>query len=94
MVSDLRIRILFKDGSSSLNPCSDGIWSRTLRLTLRISMLTETGLNPCSNGIWSRTWHLMTLQGDKLEEVLILVLMEYGLGLTTQRDGYLQVALS
>ena len=37
------------------------------------------GLNPCFNGIWSRT-RLDILSKDVLIYVLILVLMEYGLG--------------
>ena len=38
-----------------------------------------TGLNPCFNGIWSRTKFQVGEFTNK--EVLILVLMEYGLGL-------------
>ena len=34
-------------------------------------------LNPCSNGIWSLT--IVALLSGMTDEVLILVLMEYGL---------------
>ena len=58
-----------------LNPCSNGIWS----LTLRRSTLTGRSvcLNPCSNGIWSLT--RASPAHGAAHEVLILVLMEYGL---------------
>ena len=59
-----------------LNPCSNGIWSAR-------GDVSETGqvsscLNPCSNGIWSAR-HQIDLQAEEWIEVLILVLMEYGL---------------
>ena len=37
------------------------------------------GLNPCFNGIWSRTV-TQAVAEEQLGYVLILVLMEYGLG--------------
>ena len=39
----------------SLNPCSNGIWSLTVRKTG--ARETVNCLNPCSNGIWSLTLH-------------------------------------
>ena len=61
-----------------LNPCFNGRWSRT---TYRGDCLTDCclSLNPCFNGRWSRTTenkHYVIQQ----EYVLILVLMEDGLG--------------
>ena len=60
-----------------LNPCFNGIWSRTPHKFR--SMATLNSLNPCFNGIWSRTTY--ELADCKGRAVLILVLMEYGLGL-------------
>ena len=40
-------------GGHSLNPCFNGIWSRTNVLTL--NAVAQICLNPCFNGIWSRT---------------------------------------
>ena len=62
-----------------LNPCSNGIWSLT-KITPPCSKL-NTGLNPCSNGIWSLTLYQISYQ-YWVNDVLILVLMEYGLWLT------------
>ena len=61
----------------SLNPCYNGIWSRTNKIL--IIRRRWQSLNPCYNGIWSRT------QSDSGRNVtpymvLILVIMEYGLG--------------
>ncbi len=36
-----------------LNPCFNGIWSRTMRFLLPLDWMKC--LNPCFNGIWSRT---------------------------------------
>ena len=41
------------DIRSRLNPCSNGIWSLTLRALMTTRALRS--LNPCSNGIWSLT---------------------------------------
>ena len=38
-----------------------------------------TSLNPCFNGIWSRSPELKESEDEKIR-VLIIVLMEYGLG--------------
>ena len=49
MVSDKQMDWLNKNNRMSLNPCSNGIWSRTL-----IALPVQTGqarLNPCFNGI-------------------------------------------
>ena len=62
--------------ASRLNPCSNGIWSLT-HVTLTVTT-AEGGLNPCSNGIWSLTLSVTSLANTP-EQVLILVLMEYGL---------------
>ena len=42
-------------------------------------------LNPSFNGIWSRTLDVVPPFGHTLVVVLILLLMEYGLGLKVQR---------
>ena len=62
----------------SLNPCSNGIWSRT-RTALEPLTKTASGLNPCFNGIWSRTPNEERGHCPQRSAVLILVLMEYGL---------------
>ena len=50
-------------------------------------------LNPCFNGIWSRT---SVRVGDTVEvtQVLILVLMEYGLGHRPKTSHNPQLSLS
>ena len=58
-----------------LNPCSNGIWSLTR--VARIVRDAAMGLNPCSNGIWSLT--IIHIPRHLNPDVLILVLMEYGL---------------
>ena len=62
--------------SARLNPCSNGIWSLTLYV--RSHVVIVRGLNPCSNGIWSLTKHWID-NPCNVDDVLILVLMEYGL---------------
>ena len=61
-----------------LNPCFNGICSRSLTLHLMQSVTSGHSLNPCFNGICSRS-----AVGDKWAQptlvVLILVLMEYAL---------------
>ena len=61
---------------AGLNPCSNGIWSLT-ECNTAIGC-KESCLNPCSNGIWSLT-ALQRYFRPRVYEVLILVLMEYGL---------------
>ena len=59
-----------------LNPYSTGIWSATL--TKIISSCQQTiCLNPYSTGIWSAT-NKKKMNKEALE-VLILILLEYGL---------------
>ena len=74
MVSDEEVTVDVEE-TESLNPCSNGIWS----LTVKAHRLyrCQFRLNPCSNGIWSLTESSMSLNIDWA--VLILVLMEYGL---------------
>ncbi len=69
----------FANGLSKdcLNPCFNGIWSRTKMLWLSALFWS---LNPCFNGIWSRT-SLISTRWKRRPSVLILVLIEYGLGL-------------
>ncbi len=43
-----------------------------------LRLFNPKGLNPCFNGIWSRTGFLWMVVFEAI--VLILVLMEYGLG--------------
>ena len=64
--------------SLGLNPCYNGIWSRTRNQNTYNDYL-QNSLNPCYNGIWSRTKKL-TDEEKKARRVLILVIMEYGLG--------------
>ena len=61
---------------NGLNPCFNGRWSRTRMKTLNTN---QSCLNPCFNGRWSRT-AVLRFAGLK-PIVLILVLMEDGLGL-------------
>ena len=76
MVSDKQIGVWDYE-CKCLNPCSNGIWSLTL-LSLSLMVIWINGLNPCSNGIWSLTYaHPDT--PAQIQNVLILVLMEYGL---------------
>ncbi len=63
--------------NAGLNPCFNGRWSRTK--PGKTDMIMVMGLNPCFNGRWSRTRIMIMLSG--LVQVLILVLMEDGLGL-------------
>ena len=68
--------MIFSTELNCLNPCSNGIWSLT-NVGGTVCILAG-GLNPCSNGIWSLTCILVA--GINLSaQVLILVLMEYGL---------------
>ena len=61
---------------SSLNPCFDGIWSARSRAR-STRQLKLVCLNPCFDGIWSAR---STVESVKARlDVLILVLMEYGL---------------
>ena len=63
--------------SGRLNPCFNGIWSaRDCAYRLTIGMHS---LNPCFNGIWSARSQEGSCKPLQLEDVLILVLMEYGL---------------
>ena len=107
MVSD-ELEGEFKDLVRCLNPCFNGIWSRTL-FTGTAKMQIEYGLNPCFNGIWSRTAGGSWVSGEDQrrlnpcfngiwsrtiknllqlcrQKVLILVLMEYGLGQVKNYD--------
>ena len=74
----------------SLNPCFNGIWSRTMRKSLKSILLC---LNPCFNGIWSRTAAEFGSNVSPYVQVLILVLMEYGLG-HSERDERRNTPLS
>ena len=71
-------RDLYINISNRLNPCFNGIWSRT-PTNVAISVVLSARLNPCFNGIWSRT-HRYRDDSGCVKNVLILVLMEYGLG--------------
>ena len=71
-----RVSVEYYLALASLNPCSNGIWSLTLKTITMV--IRNNSLNPCSNGIWSLT----ILAGTRIvvsRSVLILVLMEYGL---------------
>ena len=58
-----------------LNPCCGGIWSRSV---WGLAKNCQECLNPCCGGIWSRRDRdgALSRQGT----VLILVVVEYGLG--------------
>ena len=64
-----------------------------------LGLATESGwtpesaacLNPCFNGIWSRTGN-GELPSVSLDVVLILVLMEYGLGQASKKALFFQTA--
>ena len=62
---------------SGLNPCFNGIWSATAQEGYSWAM-AKSSLNPCFNGIWSATV-LASWLSRTYRDVLILVLMEYGL---------------
>ena len=62
-----------------LNPCFSGCWSRTNRRRAEKADLEE-GLNPCFSGCWSRTYCLEGSKPKVFSEVLILVLVDVGLG--------------
>ena len=68
-----------------LNPCFNGIWSATLTIGDMPMLTMKKCLNPCFNGIWSATFKDNTLQ-ESDRQVLILVLMEYGL-----RPGHFRI---
>ncbi len=76
MVSELRGSFREAKPLKCLNPCSSGRWSRSGRL--RSLRLSGAGLNPCSSGRWSRSEYEQFLNLNY--EVLILVLVEDGLG--------------
>ena len=62
---------------TGLNPCFSGGWSRSL-CEAYLNGAEAAGLNPCFSGGWSRrTKHGLLWQ---VERVLILVLVEDGLG--------------
>ena len=62
----------------SLNPCSNGICSLTCGKLVINDKEAAASLNPCSNGICSLTSNGKGFL-NYLENVLILVLMEYAL---------------
>ena len=64
-----------------LNPCFSGIWSRSAEQAEQSDWCY--GLNPCFSGIWSRSIKASKNSNDKI--VLILVLVEFGLGAILHR---------
>ena len=62
--------------ANCLNPCFNGTWSQICPHLTLVGTLSR--LNPCFNGIWSRTETCEVKVW--MRDVLILVLMEYGLG--------------
>ena len=56
----------------SLNPCCNGIYSMSVGIT---AIIMAFCLNPCCNGIYSMSNYMTKLK--KVNEVLILVVMEY-----------------
>ena len=67
-----------KQGTFCLNPCFSGGWSRSLHIRYNMPEYI-CGLNPCFSGGWSRR-RVKTSFSKWLQEVLILVLVEDGLG--------------
>ena len=66
----------FNTITRGLNPCFNGTYSRR---TAKVSKLTfSLSLNPCFNGTYSRSSNTISLTGEIV--VLILVLMEHTLG--------------
>ena len=75
----LGLRLSYRGISTcSLNPCFSGCWSRTCQRQLIASLAPS--LNPCFSGCWSRTGVLKTMLMSR-QRVLILVLVDVGLGL-------------
>ena len=64
-----------------LNPCFSGRWSRSTALMLFGMGLY--GLNPCFSGRWSRSFQHGQSR-PRRNDVLILVLVEDGLGVLQQ----------
>ena len=73
-----------------LNPCFSGCWSRTENFTNPDAR--SYCLNPCFSGCWSRTLrtHCPALSPDC---VLILVLVDVGLGPCTVRSKSRQICV-
>ncbi len=64
MVSDFGMWLIAKGIGMCLNPCCNGIWSRT-KAKLK-SIVQINGLNPCCNGIWSRTMRYFNLNNGNI----------------------------
>ena len=81
-----------------LNPCCNGIWSRTLGRTLGLGpeegVLILVVMEYGCNRIWSRTFKEVVANLKKEGAVLILVAMEYGLGLASARKAMPKVTTS
>ena len=69
---------------SSLNPCCNGICSRSMRELS--TLFGGASLNPCCNGICSRRGR-MDLFIPVFLQVSILVVMEYALGAVSNKGG-------
>ena len=61
-----------------LNPCCNGICSRSA-VVKTVSISRQESLNPCCNGICSRS-RQQKPNSNGVHSVLILVVMEYALG--------------
>ena len=79
------IKELKAQESSRLNPCFSGCWSRTYQYRCKLQR-SQKCLNPCFSGCWSRTRLNFVLIFSRLN-VLILVLVDVGLGLRTDFEG-------
>ena len=62
---------------SCLNPCLGGIWSWRTKQE-EVKQEAKLSLNPCLGGIWS--WRVLKMSLNSSLTVLILVWVEYGLG--------------
>ena len=88
-LSSVLILVLVEDGlgakvhgaalihGNGLNPCFSGGWSRRINFTFYAT--NKYGLNPCFSGGWSRSVEKHD-ELKQIERVLILVLVEDGLG--------------
>ena len=75
--------MIFVVGDGSLNPCFSGGWSRSSKSFLQKQNISS--LNPCFSGGWSR--RITNYESDKTAAlVLILVLVEDGLGVLRQKQ--------
>ena len=74
-----RVKTYQPNSGKGLNPYYAGIWSRRGFCPVGIQGKTDS-LNPYYAGIWSRSLMEKSAKVDWWEVVLILIMLEYGLG--------------